>query len=200
VDRSRTTPFIAVVLPVPADMSGRIFHVQEILKTVDPRHVYHVPAYFHVTLKLVGWLDDQLKENLPVVLHLIERELQLFKAPMVIFHGVSYFPDVVYLKLHDPKGTIRSMNEVLVGKLGGLIRNFAFEGDSFMPHVTIATFKTKDVDPLLRMVGTMADTGLGSTVLSEVRIVEFRAHLAYGSPEEQIESLRPVQVIHLSEK
>lgn len=180
-------------------MASRILHVQQALKDADPRHVYHVPGYFHLTVKLVGWLDDRLKENLPVILDLIEQELRFFKAPMVVFHGVSYFPGVVYLKVHDPTAIIRSINEALVGKLVGLIRDFAFEGDSFMPHVTIATFKTKDVEPLLRTVSTMANTGLGSTILSEVRIVEFRAHMAYGSAKEQIESLRPIRVIHLSE-
>jgi len=91
------------------------------------------------------------------------------------------------------------MNEVLVEKLAPLIRNFSFEGNSFMPHVTISTFKTKDVDRLLGKVGSMANTGLGGKVLSEVRIVEFRAHLAYGNAEEQAESLRPIRVIRLSE-
>lgn len=200
MDRSRVTPFIAVVIPAPADMASRILHVQQALKDVDPRHVYHVPSYFHLTVKLVGWLDDRLKENLPVVLDIVERELRLFKAPLVVFHGVSYFPGVVYLKVHDPKGTIRSMNEVLVEKLAPLIRNFSFEGNSFMPHVTITTLRTKDVDRLLGKVGSMANTGLGGTVLSEVRIVEFRAHLAYGNAEEQAESLRPIRVIRLSEE
>ncbi len=191
---------MAAVIPVPQRLHAHIGELQEMLKEVDPRHVYHVPDYFHMTLKLIGWLNNERKRNFPAILEILESEIKSFTAFRIELRGLAYFPSAIYVKADDPDMLIRSMNKRLLERLGKLVTNSPYEGDSFMPHVTIATFKARNVENLLQKIRELADAPIGSMLVSEVRTVEFRAYLAYGRAEEQANALKSVKSIMLEKE
>lgn len=194
IERSKTTPFLALIIPVAKELHPRIQELQDKLRRIDPSHVYHVPEYFHITVKPLGWLNEDVKErDLPAIFEILETELLSFNAFRVALTGLSCFSEVVYLGVSDPAQSIRSLNKRLLETLGNMVVHYSYEGDNFVPHLTITTFKTKDVENLLRKVSELANISAGSMQISKVSTVEFRPHLAYGKPEEQALAIRPIR-------
>ena len=194
IERSKTTPFLGLIIPVAKRLHSRIQELQDKLRGIDPSHVYHVPEYFHITVKPLGWLNEDVKErDLAAIFEILETELLSFNVFRIALTGLSCFPEVVYLKVHDPTESIRSLNKRLLERLGNMVVRYSYEGDNFVPHLTITTFKTKDVANLLRKLSELADVSAGSMHVSEISAVEFRPHLAYGKPAEQALAIHPLR-------
>lgn len=193
-DRSKTTPYLALVVPVAKELHPAIETLQDRLREVDPRQIYHASEYLHVTVKRLGWLNDDVKEtDLPAIFEIIQTELLLFNAFSIALRGLSFFPDVVYLRVNDPTQSMKSLNKRLLERLGNMTVHYPYEGDSFVPHATITTFKTTDVEKLLNKVSELADISVGTMHVFEMSAARFYIDLAYGKPEEENLAMRPVR-------
>lgn len=198
IERSKTTAFLALVISVAKELHPTIEALQHRLRKIDPRQIYHTPEYLHITVKPLGWLNDDVKEtDLPAIFEILQTDLLLFNAFTIALRGLSFFPEVVYLRVNDPTQSIKSLNKRLIERLGKMAVHYPYEGDSFLPHVTITTFKTRDVEKLLNKVSELADISVGTMHVSEMSAARFYIHLAYGKPEEQNLAIRPMRAFAL---
>jgi 2'-5' RNA ligase len=162
--------------------------LQRELRGVDPRQLYPDPSTFHVTVKGLGQLGDKLKpEKLDSVLERVGRILSSCKMFDVEFVGVGMFPTSVYIQVGKGSEVLRAINKKLCVELGGEVDVSQYDGDSFLPHVTVATFNSRDVSALKSKIdgGDYANRSFGSAAVLELEAVEVRMHLALASEEVQ---------------
>ncbi len=108
----------------------------------------------HISLRSVGFQviartrpDDVLREEVPIVAARAKKVITSSPAIPVVIGPVNVFPDAVVLEVHDG-GALA----VLRGRLDLLDRADAL-GDSaaeYLPHITIATFRTAAAGDVLR--------------------------------------------------
>ncbi len=191
-------PFLVLVTMVAKQLHPEILRLQAELRTVDPRQTYHVSQYFHITVKLLGWLDKRIRaEDLPRIHEIVEKEIQSVDTFNVGLRGLSTFPDVAFVKVEDPNLNLRRLNKRLLGALGDQAVSDPYEGDNYTPHVTVATFSTRDVQNLIKKAGELSEASVGKMEVAEVKMVEFHPQLAYGKSEEQASALRSIRSFRL---
>jgi 2'-5' RNA ligase len=151
---------------------------------VDP---YPEP-YWHATVKGVGFVVDEpsredelsatrlaaiLEEARPLIETMPSFELRLGLP--------SAFAEVVIMEVLDG-GAIRSLNMRLLEALPGLLRG-PFDGAMFLPHVSIARFRSQEGLGQLKETLSRLRTSPPPEASFEVREVQLiRAHLSSAAP------------------
>lgn len=114
--------------------------------------------------------------------------------------GLSYFPTSVYVRVEDPLDQLRMINKRLTDELGDLVERSQYDGDSYIPHVTIGTFNTKAADDLVSRVTSedMKKIDFGNVEVYELEVVEARMYLLLGPAETQDQGLGYVRSFQLT--
>ena len=100
--------------------------------------------------------------------------------------GLDAFPTAIYAKVDD-KGKFKEINERILEELRGDVESSRFDADEFVPHVTLATFNTKDVSKLLDKIGSpeIREKEFGQAGVFELEAVQMNVILALGPEETQ---------------
>lgn len=184
---SGDTLYAGLIFRIPPRLWRPLVSVQNELRRVDPRQLYSNPATFHVPIKGLGYLEEELDRNrYEAVLHRIKDIVSEFPPFEVNLRGVDAFSTSIYAKVDDG-GRFREINERILKELEGQIEKSSFDAEEFVPHVTLATFNTKDVQPLLDMVHspTMKSRDFGSAGVYEIEAVRVNLIFALGPQETQ---------------
>ena len=184
--KSRGAPFVGLIFRVPPRLWRDFSGIQAELKKIDPRQLYSKPSTFHITVKGLGFLGERLdEEKLEKILMHMREVVSEFPPFEINFRGLGAFPTSVYVKVEDPGDQLRMMNKRIAQEFGADIDSSEYDGDAYVPHVTLATFATKDVGDLLRKVDEKRDADLGMCAVFEIEAVEANMMLALGPEEAQ---------------
>ncbi|MGH2638055.1 MAG: hypothetical protein ACRDF4_02015, partial [Rhabdochlamydiaceae bacterium] len=94
------------------------------------------------------------------------------------------FPTGIYAKIDD-QNRFRLINEKIAEELKGEVDRSRYDADSFVPHVTLATFNTKNVSKLLENAGSKENLEFGSAGVFEIELARTNLILALGPEETQ---------------
>jgi 2'-5' RNA ligase len=180
--------FLALLVRLEdAPAQDYVRHLQQRLDGIPGVELYP-DFYWHITIKGVGFQvikktmpDDVLREHVPRIAtqarKLFERE-PAFEARL---GPPTAFPEVIILEVHDG-GRVRELNMRICEELPELPHQ-PFDGETFLPHVSIARFTSNDGLPQLKeALASLRDEGPGPTV--QVRRIEFvKVWLTEAMPE-----------------
>ena len=159
--------------------------VQKELRTVDPRQFYPNPGNFHVPVKGLGYLEEEVDRNkYERTLLKIERIISEFNSFEITLRGLGVFPTGIYARVEDA-GKFRTINERIFEELRGQIDSSRYDAESFVPHVNLASFNTKDVTKLLDKVNSLRNFDFGQAGVFEIEGVRTNLILALGPEETQ---------------
>lgn len=186
--KSRSLPFIGLILRVPPRFWREMSVIQNQLKLIDRRQVYAKPSTFHVTIKGLGFLGEKFNQS---KLETMFREIHSMTASLspfnIRFKGLRVFPTSIYVGVEDPSDQLRMLNKMISDRFGKEIDSSEYDGNAYIPHITLATFATKDADDLLRKVDTpsMRELDFGECRVFEVEAVEASLFFALGPEDTQ---------------
>ena len=184
---SGDTVYAGLIFRIPPRIWRPLIAVQNVLRSVDPRQLYSNPATFHVPIKGLGYLEEELDRNkYEIILQNITRMASEFAPFEVSIKGVDAFPTAIYAKVAD-EGRFKEINERILEELEGDVEKSRFDAAEFVPHVTLATFNTKDVSPLLEMIQRpeISERDFGSAGVYEIEAVRVNLIFALGPQETQ---------------
>lgn len=184
---SGDTVYAGLIFRVPPRLWRPLIFVQNRLKSADPRQLYSNPATFHVPIKGLGYLEEEIDRNkYETVLLKIKQIASEFSPFEVSIRGIDTFPTAIYAKVHDG-GRFKEINERILHELEGMVEKSRFDAEEYVPHVTLATFNTKDVSHLLEMIKSddIRDSDFGSAGVYEMEAVRVNLIFALGPQETQ---------------
>jgi 2'-5' RNA ligase len=184
---SGETVYAGLIYRLPPRLWRPLVQVQNDLKSVDSRHVYASPSTFHVSVKGLGFLPEELDRNrFEMVFLKISKILSEFKPFEFRLRGLDVFPTALYAKVEDG-GNFKAINKRLAEELKGEIEVSPYDAEEFVPHVTLATFNTRDVSQLLgrALSEGLQDMDFGSAGVYEIEATRVNLLVALGPQETQ---------------
>ena len=185
--RGRTDYFaflISVTDDAAREYAARTLEALSGIPGVDP----YPERYWHITIKGVGFLAEQVEREDEVTMADIERIAEAARPALesqpafdVGVGPVNAFDEVVFLEAHDG-GATRALNSLLLAEVPGLQR-YPVDGDTFLPHVSIARFSSDEGLPQLKetLARLRAEGGRGPRFTAAEALL-IRAHLAREAP------------------
>ena len=184
---SGETIYAGLIFRIPPRLWRPMISLQSQLRSVDSRQLYSNPATFHVPIKGLGYLEDEVDRNkYEMVLHNIKKIVSDFDPFEIRLRGVDAFPTAIYANVID-NGRFKEINQRILDELEGSVEKSRFDAEEYVPHVTLATFNTKDVSPLLEMMKTdeIRDRDFGEAGVYEIEAVRVNLIFALGPQETQ---------------
>ncbi|MGI0085457.1 MAG: 2'-5' RNA ligase family protein, partial [Nitrososphaerales archaeon] len=138
------------------------------------------------TIKGLGFLGEKFDdEKLETILRRIAGIVTEFSPFAIRFRGLGMFPTSIHVKVEDPTDQLRMMNKRISQELGSEIDTSEYDRDAYVPHVTLATFATKEAEELISKVNSPAlkNFEFSECTVFEVEAIGARMFLALG-PEE----------------
>lgn len=201
IAKSRESPILALIYRIPPRLWREISRVQDVLRSLDARQLYSKPSTFHITVKAMRVFDEKVdQESLDSLITRTQQVISEFPAFEISLRGLGLFPTAIYVKVEDKLDQLRMMNKRIMAEFGDSIEHGKFDGDSFVPHVTIATFNTKEAAELVSKVTSkeMREIDFGMTGVFELEAVEARMYLLLGPEDTQDSGFQSLRSIHLS--
>ena len=178
--------FLAFLIKIDSEeIKERIKDIQKKLSGVSC--IDSFPSeYFHISVKYGGFLvgtrktnDEISRENVAKIIHQAGKTLIDIKPFRISLKRLNIFSDVIFVEVHD-NNAIKEIHKLLkerVDFLGG----FGYEGDSFIPHLSICGFKNeKEFGKLLNILEKLRNTSFGAFEVNSLDLVV--AHLNYKWP------------------
>ena len=184
---SGETIYAGLVYRIPPRLWRSLLQVQRELKELDPRQIYTNPVNFHVPVKGLGYLGEKTDRiKYERTLSQIQNILSEFQPFEIKLKGIGAFPTGIYAKILD-EGKFQAINTRIGNELKGQVDASIHDAEAFIPHVTLATFNTKDVSKLLEKMNSqdMQQFEFGSAGVYEVEIVRVNLILSLGPEETQ---------------
>jgi len=152
--------------------------------------------FWHTTVKMVGFQvvkrtrpDEVLPGEVGPMLLAAERALAGQEPFQVEIGPVNAFSDAVFLEVHDG-GRLKALHQRLIEALGTCPR-FPHDGDSYLPHVTLARYASQDgLGKLKGRLSTVRSQRLGTLPVQRVELV--KAWLGGEYPE--LDTVQPIQL------
>jgi 2'-5' RNA ligase len=154
--------------------------------------------YWHITIKGIGFEakdaaqpDDIADADIDGIAG-VAREIFAGQLAFDVQIGpLSAFPEVVFAEVRNSL-PVRHLNRRLLELMPGLIR-YPFDGEVFLPHVSIARFTSNEgLSKLKERLAAQREGAPGPTLhVAEVHLV--RAHLSAGAP-----TLEPIETYKLA--
>ena len=95
IRQSGKHPYVVILAMVPDQLQNSIPALQDGLRDVDPKHIYHIPSNLHITVKPLGWLGVDIdNKSLSKILRLARGVVSSFKPFDITLKGLASFPDV----------------------------------------------------------------------------------------------------------
>ncbi len=143
--------------------------------------------YWHMTVKGVGFQvikktmpDDILRQDVPRIANAARKVFERAPAFDAQIGPPNGFPEVVFLEVRDG-GRIRELNTRICEAMPELPRA-VFDGELFLPHVSIARFTSNDGLPQLKQALASLRDEPGPAI--QVRRIEFvKVWLSEAMPE-----------------
>ena len=193
IRESRKYPFLVALAFLSKDLVSSVLEVQEHLKKIDSRHIYHPSNTLHITIKPMGSFGLRIKEqNLNKILNNSRTVVSECKPFEVNLHGLAYFPDVLYAKIAKGRREIIHLNKSLAKDLKGMVDQGQYEGGHMIPHVTLATFTSSDVHDLLNEIRSANQLKIGKMIIEEIVVVKAYLHHYYGLEAERDSSFEKI--------
>lgn len=190
--KSHRAPCLTAYIRVSPSLATKVCRVRDLLRKEDPRQIYSPSSRLHVTVKVLGWLGEDIKKrDLDAVLGIISKTAGEQAPFELAVEGVGVFPDVIYGKVGVGSLDVRRMNARLVERLGGMAVRSQFDGRNMLPHVTMAHFATTDVGPLLARAARLATRSVGSMTVSSIEVKESYPHRPSGKARPSAPMNRP---------
>jgi len=192
---SGDTIYAGLIYRIPPRLWRPLISVQKKLKSTDARQLYSNPSIFHVPIKGLGYLGEDLDRNKYEAILLRIKEIISEVDPFEInIRGLDAFPTSIYAKIND-KGKFKEINERILEELKGDVESSRFDASEFVPHVTLATFNTKDVSKIIDKIRSpeLRDEDFGSAGVFEIEAVQMNLILALGPEETQDNALSHIR-------
>jgi 2'-5' RNA ligase len=202
IAKSREAPLLALIYRVPLRLWREISNIQNELRALDQRQLFAKPSTFHVTVKVLSVLEERTDENrLESLLSRTQRLVAEFGSFEVRLKGLGFFPTSIHVRIEDRNDQLRMINKRIMAEFGNEVEQGKYDGDSYIPHVTIATFNTKEAPELISKVKSkeMQEIEFGKAGVFELEAVEARMYLLLGPEETQDQGFQYLRTIHLSE-
>jgi len=191
-------PLLVCLSLIPADLRDSLIQIQERLMKADPRHIYTHPATFHITIKPMGTLGDQVEpKNLSKIIEVAKSVTSRMKPFEVSLEGLSIFPNAIYVKVGDGEERIVRLNDALAENLKGMVTHGKYEGAKMIPHVTLAHFVASDVDNLLAEVRRASRLKFGRMNLDKITLVRVSLRKYFGPQRMRARAFEKVAVFGL---
>ena len=169
--KRRRSPYLTVLIRVSPLLAGKVCRIRDMLRKEDPRQIYSPSSHLHVTVKVLGWLGEEIrKRDLYDVLGAVGKTAAEQPEFELAVEGIGVFPDVIYGKVGAGSQDVRRLNAKLAERLGSMAVRSEFDGSNMIPHVTMAHFATPDVGPLLARAARLATKRVGSMTVTSVEV------------------------------
>lgn len=179
MDKSSYSDYARVFVrfKAPDNFRNKILAVQDELKKIDPSQEYYESGDLHISVASFAFVKQRSEfsryENLVTRLGLVASEFSPFQINIT---GLYSFPTVIYSRVQDhPAGNLQAIKQRVDTELK---REQFVEpivvGTSYIPHLTIVTFKTNDVSALLNAIQSEAfrSYDFGTGTIEELEIKE----------------------------
>jgi len=141
--------------------------------------------YFHITVKGGGFLvgtrksnDEISRENVAKIMDQAGKMLEDVKPFRVSLKRLNIFSDVIFVEVHD--NTVKKIHKLLKERVD-FLSSFRYEGNSFIPHLSICGFKNeKEFGKLVKILEKLRNTSFGAFEVDSLDLVV--AHLNHKYP------------------
>ena len=194
LDAGETT-YAGLIYRIPPRLWRPLISIQKELKVIDPRQLYTTPGNFHVSVKGLGYLGDEVDESkYERTLSKIGKIIKGFNSFEIKIRGLGVFPTGIHACVEDGN-KFQNINERIAHDLRGEVDSSAYDAEAFVPHITLATFNTKDVSKLLDKVESneMKEIEIGQAGVFEIEAVMTNLILALGPEETQDRAFRYIR-------
>lgn len=198
--RSGNSMYAGLIFRIPPRLWRPIQQVQNEFRKVDPRQLYSKPATFHISVKGVGYLQEDVDiDKFETVLARINKIVSGFEPFQIELKGIGVFPTSIHVKVVDTKGNFKEINTKIAEELKGDVDSSVYDGASYIPHVTLLTFNTKDASSLLQVAESdaMKNYEFGIAGVYETEFVRTNLLLALGPEETQDGAFSYIRSFHL---
>ncbi len=171
--------FIAV--EITGEIRKKLAEFQDELKKVDADAGWVAPENLHITLKFIGYIDE---EKIDAVTSIIKDSLTHIKPFDLRYAGVGTLPTeknprVIFADVRDTGGVLVKIHERLDNQLVAL--GVGREGRKFNPHLTLGRIKTRrNVRRLVESLNSYNGFDFGSEHVT--RVVLMKSDLSPGGP------------------
>lgn len=198
--KTQDEAYLGLIYRVPPRLWRPLKKVQEELRTVDSNHLFASPNTFHITVKGLGYVErtmDTLRYE--KAMKKISEIISDFKPFTLNVKGLGYFPTAAYAKVEDPTNQFLMINKRISEELRDEVEHSEYDGDAYIPHITLATFNNRDVDSLVKKIHSsdLEDYDFGQCGVFEIEAVEVNLLLALGPEETQDQAFSYVRSFHL---
>jgi 2'-5' RNA ligase len=198
IERTREREFLGVILRVPPRLWNAFRTVLDNLNEVDPTQLYTPSETAHISLKGLGFLGETFSEpDLEPIFSDVQEVLAKRRPFDVTISGVDHFPTSLYAKVIDPYETLKDINSELTSELSRRVEESLYDGENYVPHVTLAAFRNKNVSRLLEKVKEFRHYDFGSTIAFEAEAVVVDLLRAMFSSKERELAFKAVRVFHI---
>jgi 2'-5' RNA ligase len=134
--------------------------------------------FWHTTVKMVGFQvvkrtrpDEVLPEEVGPMLHTAEKALAGQEPFQVEIGPVNAFSDAVFLEVHDG-GRLKALHQQLIDALTRC-PHFPHDGDSYLPHVTLARYASQEgLQGLRDRLAALRSQRLGTLAVQRVEFIK----------------------------
>ena len=188
--------YLALLIPVTDPPV--VAYLREAVRSIEgiPGVEPYPADYWHITVKGIGFeaeaaaqADDVAYADVDGIAG-VAREIFAGQRKFDVEIGpLNAFPEVVFAEVRTSI-PVRDLNRRILELMPGLIR-YPFDGDVFLPHVSIARFTSSEgLSQIRERLATQREDARGPTLrIAEVQLV--RAHLSERAPTlERIETYR----------
>jgi len=163
--------FVAVL--ITEDLKRRIAEVQEQVKKLAPDVKWVAPANFHVTLKFLGGVREDILDNVFAAVEEAARTISPFELSI---SGLGAFPTprrarVVWVGSQKGHEQMRELAQALDRNLAEL--GFEKEDREFKSHITIGRVKeSRFLNKLAEGIAEIDAADLGSQQISSIAVMQ----------------------------
>ena len=181
------TSYAGLIYRIPPRLWRDLISVQNELKKINDRQLYINPATFHVPIKGLGYLaEDMDRQDYELLLSTVKKILEDIDPFELRITGIRAFTTAIYAGIEDG-GNFKKINKEIIETLRGKVDRSPFDDEEFVPHVTLATFTTRDVEPILAKIDSKEyrERDFSMAEVFEVEAVRLNLILALGPAETQ---------------
>jgi 2'-5' RNA ligase len=165
-----------------AERIGDVQNKLSVASCMDP----FPKEYLHISVKSGGFLvgtiksDDEIsRKNITKIIDQASKTLEDVRPFKVWLKKLNIFSDVVFVEVHD-NNAIKGIHKSLKERVD-FLRSSRYEGDSFIPHLSICGFKNeKEFSKLLMVLEKLRNTSFGAFEVDSLDLVV--AHLNHKWP------------------
>ena len=184
---SGVTIYAGLIYRVPPRLWRNLSNVQKELRKIDSRQLYTTASTFHVSVKGLGYLGEDIdRTRYEHTISRIQSIISDIEPFQVSLRGLGVFPTGIHARVDDGN-KFREINERISKELRGEVDHSIYDSESFVPHVTLASFNTKDVSRLIEKAESdeMKSIEFGDCGVYEFELVRTNLILALGPEETQ---------------